>query len=418
MAYPWGRQVEENGKEMMVHGDWVGDEVAVGRRIVRAVGTILAASLLALGICASTASAEPLSMTFTEARANVGVQLEDEALFKAPDTAPFAAQIDPGSGSITAGVLDVPDFVTHITKPIVSDVTVEFEIGDIEGSFNQATGALTLEGEAGGTLRAENGEFDGEECTVSTNPAVLEVSTAIAESSEGAPRSGVPFAAGLTGAGAIAGEWPDMDAEPVEPGDSDNVSFCNNVETQIEGPGGVWLEQEDIVPPSAPRLTSTDPASPGTTGTPRILGSAEAGSTVRVYAGPGCAGAPVATGSAAQLVSPGIGVAVADGVTASFSATATDTAGNASACSAPISYTHLKVPPACVVPKLVGKTLKAAKKKIKAASCKLGKVHKPKKRPKGKGRLVVKSSSPAAGASPADGKVDLRLGPKPRKARG
>ena len=30
--------------------------------------------------------------------------------------------------------------------------------------------------------------------------------------------------------------------------------------------------------------------------------------------------------------------------------------------------------------------------------------------------LVVKASSPAAGAQrPADGKVDLRLGPKPRK---
>jgi hypothetical protein len=75
-------------------------------------------------------------------------------------------------------------------------------------------------------------------------------------------------------------------------------------------------------------------------------------------------------------------------------------------------------PPTCTVPKLVGKKLKAAKRKIRAAGCKVGTVTKPKGH-KGKRRrpLVVKSSSPAAGAQPADGTVDLRLGPKPRKPR-
>lgn len=384
----------------------------------RTRGSIALALLLTLGVCASAASAAPLSMTFTEGRANVGVQLSDAALFEAPDTAPFAAQIDPGSGSITAGVLDVPQFFTHITEPIDADVTVDFDIGIITGSFTQATGALTLEGEAGGTLTATNETFDGEECIVSTTPAVLELSTA---GSGGAiPRSGVPFAAGLTGPGAIAGEWSDMDAEPVDSEDSKNVSFCNNVETQIEGPGGIWLDQEgDVVPPAPPQLMSTNPASPSLNGTPRVLGSAEAGSTVRLYAGPSCAGTPLATVSAAELGAPGIAVAVAEGVTAAFSATATDPAGNPSACSAPISYTRLHVDPPppprteCIVPKLVGKTLKAAKKKIKAANCKLGKVRKPKPRKGEKRRvLVVKSSSPAAGARPVSGKVNLKLGPK------
>ena len=75
-------------------------------------------------------------------------------------------------------------------------------------------------------------------------------------------------------------------------------------------------------------------------------------------------------------------------------------------------------PPTCTVPQLVGRKLKAAKRKIRAAGCKVGTVTKPKGH-KGKRRrvLVVKSSSPAAGARPADGTVDLRLGPKPRKAR-
>lgn len=365
--------------------------------------------LLCLGVYASSAGAAPLSMTFTEARANVGVQLSDEALFEAPDTAPLEAQIDSGSGSITGGVLEVPQFSTFITEPIEADVTVDFNIGTITGSFTQATGALTLEGEAGGTLTSE-----GKECTVSTDPAVLTLTTA-GSSGGASPRSGTPFAAGLTGAGAIAGQWTDMHAAPV----SGDTSFCEDVEGQIEGPGGIWMEQKgDVVPPSAPQLTSTDPASPGSSGAPRIRGTAEAGTTVRVYAGSGCVGTPVATGSAAELGSPGIAVAVAEGTTADFSATATDAAGNTSTCSASISYTRLKTPPppACIVPKLAGKTLGRAKAALRAANCKLGEVRKPKK---GKGRraLVVKSSNPAAGASPASGKVNLRLGPKHRKAR-
>jgi hypothetical protein len=386
------------------------NEAAVGRKILRATGAIMLVSLLALGVCASVASAEPLSMTFTEARANVGVQLSDAALFGAPNTAPFAAQIDPGSGSITGGDLQVPEFSTHITEPIDANVTVDFEIGVIDGTFDQATGALTLEGEAGGTLTSE-----GKECTVSTDPAVLALTTA-GSSGGASPRTGAPFIAGLAGAGAIAGQWTDMHATPV----AGDTSFCNNVEGRIDGSGGVWLEQKDIVPPSAPQLTSTDPASPGPSGTPRILGTAEAGSTVRLYAGSNCMGAPLATTSAAKLSSPGIPVDVAEGVTAVFSATATDAAANTSACSAPISYARLKKvpPPSCIVPTLVGKTLARAKAALTAANCKLGTVRKP-VRPKGKKRrvLVVKSSNPSAGKTlEVGGKVNLTLGPKPRKA--
>jgi len=372
--------------------------------IGRAAGAVALVLFLVL-IRASSSAAAPLSMTFTESRANVGVQLSDAALFEAPDIAPLAAQIDPGSGSITAGVLSVPEFSTHITDPLNADVDVDFEIGLITGSFTQATGALTLEGEAGGTLTSES-----KECTVATVPPVLVLTTAGNNGGTG-PRSGAPFLFGLTGAGAIAGQWTDMTATPVSPGDT---TVCETVDDRIGGPGGVWLEQEgDVVSPSAPLLVRTDPASPGSSGTPRILGSAEVGATVRLYAGPGCTGLPVATGSAAELGALGISVAIAKGVTAAFSATATDAAGNASACSAPISYTHSKAPPACVVPELVGYKLKAAKKKIRAAGCKLGTVYRP-KRPKGAGRwvLVVRSSNPAAGTSPANGKVHLRLGPR------
>jgi hypothetical protein len=383
------------------------DETVSGRKMGRATKAIVLLSLLALGVCASTASAEPLSMTFTEDRANVGVQLSDAALFEAPKTAPFAAQIDPGSGSITAGNLQVPQFSTHITEPLNADVTVDFAIGVITGNFTQATGALTLSGKAGGTLTSE-----GKECTVSTDPPVLTLTTA-GNSGGKSPRSGAPFTHGLTGAGAIAGQWTDMNAEPAIPGVG--VAVCETVDERIGGPGGIWLVQKGhVVPPAAPQLTGTNPTSPGLSGHPRIRGAAEAGSTVRIYGGPSCAGAPVAAGSAAQLGS-GISVDVAKGVTATFSATATDAAGNTSACSAPISYTRLKPPPACVVPNLKGKSLRQARTALKAAHCSVGNVRKPKR--KNLGPLVVKSSKPSAGKTLASGsKVDLRLGPKPRAA--
>jgi len=287
---------------------------------MRVAGKIALVALLALGLCASAASAAPLSMTFTEDRANVGDQLTDAPMFQAPDTAPLAAQIDPGSGSITGGELQVPAFNTHIETPVSADVTVEFEIGIITGSFTEATGALTLTGTAGGTLTA-----NGEECTVST-PGELTLSTA--GSGGRVPHPGSPFSAGLAGPGAIAGEWSDMSATPVDSGDSADVQVCGVVEEHIEGPGGIWLDQKGkVVPP---------PQLPG---------------------------------------------------------------------------------PACTVPKLAGKKLAQARTALAAAGCKLGTVHRP-KRHKGKRRrpLVVKSSSPSAGARSADGIVDLRLGSRPRKA--
>jgi hypothetical protein len=68
-----------------------------------------------------------------------------------------------------------------------------------------------------------------------------------------------------------------------------------------------------------------------------------------------------------------------------------------------------------VVPKLAKKTLGQAKSALKKAHCKLGKVTKPRK---AKGALVVKSSSPGAGKKLAENaKVNVKLGPKPKKGK-
>jgi hypothetical protein len=99
----------------------------------------------------------------------------------------------------------------------------------------------------------------------------------------------------------------------------------------------------DTTAPGAPSL-SMSPASGSNDNAPKVTGSAEAGSTVRLYSGAGCAGTPAVTAPASQLAS-GITVAVADNTTATYSATATDAIGFVSACSAPVSYAEVTPPP-------------------------------------------------------------------------
>jgi hypothetical protein len=73
-------------------------------------------------------------------------------------------------------------------------------------------------------------------------------------------------------------------------------------------------------------------------------------------------------------------------------------------------------PPQCIVPKLTGDRLALAKRKLRAAHCRLGKVTKARaaRRTRGKGHVtVVAKQSPKPGAVSAAGtKVSLTLTPK------
>jgi hypothetical protein len=103
---------------------------------------------------------------------------------------------------------------------------------------------------------------------------------------------------------------------------------------------------EDSTPPDAPQITDTDPDSPANDNNPEVKGSAEGGSTVRLYETSDCSGTPEATGSAADFASPGLTASVADDSSTDFRATATDAAGNASPCSDPFAYTEDSTSPA------------------------------------------------------------------------
>ncbi len=93
----------------------------------------------------------------------------------------------------------------------------------------------------------------------------------------------------------------------------------------------------DTAAPDAPELTATVPASPANNNSPEIFGSAEAGSTVRLFITNDCSGDPLATGTAAELAA-GISVSVSDDSLTRFRATTTSSIGNPSPCSAALTY--------------------------------------------------------------------------------
>jgi predicted NUDIX family NTP pyrophosphohydrolase len=104
----------------------------------------------------------------------------------------------------------------------------------------------------------------------------------------------------------------------------------------------------DTAAPSAPVLSATIPSSPANDNSPKVMGTAEAGSTVTLYRAPSAADCMpanlLAADTAAALASPGIAVVVPDNSTTTLRAVATDAAGNASGCSFSVVYAEVSPP--------------------------------------------------------------------------
>ncbi|HEX9696471.1 MAG TPA: hypothetical protein VGB64_09200, partial [Actinomycetota bacterium] len=102
-------------------------------------------------------------------------------------------------------------------------------------------------------------------------------------------------------------------------------------------PLNVTATFRDIVPPVAPAITGIAPGSPANNNAPVLSGTSEAGTTVKIFSQNNCAGSFVAGVTNVQFAG-GVTVSVADNTTTSFSAHATDGAGNVSDCSAAVTY--------------------------------------------------------------------------------
>lgn len=104
------------------------------------------------------------------------------------------------------------------------------------------------------------------------------------------------------------------------------------------GTGTATIVDDD--PPAAPVITGTSPASPSSSATPAVIGTAEAGTTVRIYLNGSCSGSPTATGSAATFGGAGIPITVPVNATTTITARAVDGLGLLSPCSASVSYVN------------------------------------------------------------------------------
>jgi hypothetical protein len=89
----------------------------------------------------------------------------------------------------------------------------------------------------------------------------------------------------------------------------------------------------DLTAPSAPTVQSVSPVSPANLNSIRILGTAEANSTINLYTNGLCTGTAAATGPASEFLTPGLLAFVSDNTSTTYWAKATDVAGNTSACS-------------------------------------------------------------------------------------
>ncbi len=106
----------------------------------------------------------------------------------------------------------------------------------------------------------------------------------------------------------------------------------------------------DATAPVAPRLTSSNPPSPSHNNFPFILGRAEPGSFVKLFAGADCSGPLLSSGPSSRLASTGLRVELPGNRRTRIWAAATDSAGNRGPCSPePLVYVEDSRAPRVVI---------------------------------------------------------------------
>jgi CSLREA domain-containing protein len=102
---------------------------------------------------------------------------------------------------------------------------------------------------------------------------------------------------------------------------------------------------ELVPPPAPPTLTSTNPVSGSNNNSPKVIGTALTGTTVKLYTNATCTSAIAATGTAAAFASPGLTVTVADNTSTTFHATTTNSDGTSACSTGAITYNEVTPPP-------------------------------------------------------------------------
>jgi hypothetical protein len=142
--------------------------------------------------------------------------------------------------------------------------------------------------------------------------------------------------AACAGAPAAAGSATALDAGMVLPVADNTTTVFAATATDAAGntsPCSAALTYVEDSASAAPVLT-TDPPSPGKDRSPRLRGTVEAGSQVKIFKNGGCTGTAFATRTAAAFTTTGIVVSVAPDAPTGLSAIATDPLDNVSPCGA------------------------------------------------------------------------------------
>jgi len=146
--------------------------------------------------------------------------------------------------------------------------------------------------------------------------------------------------AGITGVAAANGQLT-LSATVAEGGTVTLRATATDAAGNVSSCSGAVSYHHDAEAPAPPTFTNSVPATPSDSVTsPLLLGSAEASSTVTLYPTEDCSGAPAATTEASSSGLFSVSVAVTPNTATTFHATATDDAGNVSACS-PDGFTYI-----------------------------------------------------------------------------
>jgi hypothetical protein len=117
----------------------------------------------------------------------------------------------------------------------------------------------------------------------------------------------------------------------------------SNVFPQPVGVVNILLNDSTFTLPAAPSVNGTNPGTGANENNPKVFGTAEAASTVSLFANGTCTPPAAISGPAATFASPGFTVPVADNSTTTFSAQATNGEGT-SLCST-VNATYQEVTP-------------------------------------------------------------------------
>ena len=280
----------------------------------------------------SRSSTSPQVLGTAEAGATVRI-------YKSSDCSGSVASAGSSSGSFAIGVAVTPNASTNLSA------TATDPAGNVSGCSNSL---VYLHDNVAPATPLLTGTIPASPSNSSTLPQLLGMTEPLAAIAIYVSPScaGSPVAAGSAdGSGsfsiAVAAGANTSTTWYATASDSiGNVSGCSMGFTYVH----------DDVAPATPMFTGLSPSSPSNTSTtPTLLGNAEAGSLVRVYAGGACSGSVAGSGTATSGGTFAIGVTVTQNSSTTFRVSATDAAGNVSGCSASITFTNDTVAPGAPV---------------------------------------------------------------------